>query len=109
MNFMGSSAVDASRNLSAPQYNTASQLKPLSAPSRRNPAVDKVLLIIGDASEVFDTLYPLHRVREDGYEVVVAAPEKRTYHLVMHDTHPDWDITVESPGYRLASDIAFHD
>jgi protease I len=69
----------------------------------------KVLLVIGDAAEVFDTLYPLYRVREDGYQVVVAAPEKRVYHLVMHDRHPDWDITVESPGYQLASDIAFRD
>jgi protease I len=71
--------------------------------------MDKVLLVIGDAAEVFDTLYPLHRVREDDYQVVIAAPEKRVYHLVMHDTHPDWDITVESPGYKLASDIAFRD
>lgn len=69
----------------------------------------KVLLVIGDAAEVLDTMYPLHRIREDGHEVVVAAPEKRMYHLVMHDTHPDWDITVESPGYKLASDIAFRD
>ncbi|MFN4259693.1 MAG: DJ-1/PfpI family protein [Gemmataceae bacterium] len=69
----------------------------------------KVLLVIGDAAEVFDTMYPLHRIREDGFQVVVAAPEKRLYHLVMHDTHPDWDITVESPGYKLASDIAFRD
>jgi protease I len=69
----------------------------------------RVLLIIGDAAEVFDTLYPLHRVREDGYQVLVAAPEKRVYHLVQHDTHPEWDITIESPGYRLASDIAFRD
>src|SRR5437762_13584474 len=69
----------------------------------------KVLLVIGDAAEVFDTLYPLHRIREDGFQVVIAAPEKRVYHLVMHDTHPDWDITVESPGYRLAADIAFRD
>src|SRR5262249_1879026 len=71
--------------------------------------MDKVLLVIGDAAEVFDTMYPLHRIREDGYQVVVAAPQKRTYHLVMHDTHPDWDITVESPGYKLAADIAFRD
>jgi protease I len=71
--------------------------------------MDKVLLIIGDAAEVFDTLYPLHRVREDGYQVVVAGPQKRVYHLVQHDTHPEWDITIESPGYRLAADIAFRD
>ncbi|MBI3407636.1 MAG: DJ-1/PfpI family protein [Planctomycetes bacterium] len=69
----------------------------------------KVLLVIGDAAEVFDTMYPLHRIREDGYQVVVAGPEKRVYHLVQHDTHPDWDITVEAPGYKLAADIAFRD
>jgi protease I len=69
----------------------------------------KVLLVIGDAAEVFDTLYPLHRVREDGFQVLVAGPEKRVYHLVQHDRHPDWDITVESPGYKLPADIAFRD
>jgi protease I len=71
--------------------------------------MDQVLLVIGDAAEVTDTLYPYFRVQEEGYQCVVAAPEKRSYHLVMHDRHPDWDITVESPGYRLASDIAFRD
>jgi protease I len=74
-----------------------------------NPIMQKVLLIIGDAAEVFDTLYPLHRVKEEDFEVVVAGPEKRVYHLVQHDRHPEWDITVESPGYRLAADIAFRD
>lgn len=71
--------------------------------------MEKVLLVIGDAAEVFDTMYPLHRIREDDFEVVVAGPEARIYHLVQHDTHPDWDITVESPGYKLAADIAFRD
>jgi protease I len=71
--------------------------------------VAKVLLVIGDAAEVLDTMYPLFRIREDGHEVVVAGPAKRTYHLVMHDRHPDWDITVESPGYQLAADVAFKD
>jgi protease I len=71
--------------------------------------MEKVLLVIGDAAEVTDTLYPYFRVQEDGYGCVVAAPDKRVYHLVMHDRHPDWDITVESPGYRLAADIAFRD
>ena len=71
--------------------------------------MEKVLLVIGDASEVLDTFYPLHRIREEDFEVVVAAPEKRTYHLVQHDTHPEWDITVESPGYKLDSHIAFRD
>lgn len=69
----------------------------------------KVLIVIGDAAEVTDTLYPYFRVQEDGFEAVVAAPEKRTYHLVMHDAHPEWDITVESAGYRMDADIAFCD
>ncbi len=71
--------------------------------------MEKVLLVIGDAAEVFDTLYPLHRVQEDYFQAVVAAPEKRLYSLVMHEQPPGWDITQESPGYHLASDIAFRD
>ncbi len=71
--------------------------------------MEQVLLVIGDAAEVTDTLYPYYRIPEDGYQVVVAGPEKRTYHLVQHDTHPDWDITVESAGYHFDADIAFRD
>jgi protease I len=67
----------------------------------------KVLIPIGDAAEAMDTLYPYFRVREDGHEVVVAAPERRVYALVMHEIPPGWDITRESPSYHLKSDIAF--
>lgn len=69
----------------------------------------KVLMPIGDASEVLDTMYPYFRLPEDGFEVVVAGPAQRIYHLVEHDTHPDWDITIEKPGYNLKSHIAFRD
>lgn len=69
----------------------------------------KVLLVIGDAAEVLDTFYPLYRIREDGHEVLVAGPEKRVYHLVLHERPDGWDITRESPGYHLAADIAFRD
>src|SRR5713101_8566722 len=67
----------------------------------------KILFPIGDAAEAMDTLYPYYRVREDGYEAVVAAPERRTYSLVMHEIPPGWDITRESPSYHLASNVAF--
>jgi len=70
--------------------------------------MEKVLLVIGDGSEVTDTMVPYYRLGED-YEVVVAAPEKRAYHLVQHEHHPDWDITVESHAYNLESQIAFRD
>jgi protease I len=69
----------------------------------------KVLLVIGDATEVLDTMYPYFRLPEDGYEVVVAAPEKRLYHMVLHERPPGWEITEEKPGYHLQSDIAFRD
>jgi protease I len=69
----------------------------------------KVLLVIGDAAELLDTMYPYFRIQEDGYGVVVAAPEKRLYHLVQHERPDGWDITQETAGYHLAADIAFRD
>ena len=33
---------------------------------------DKVLIIIGDASETVDTLYPILRLEEEGFRPVVA-------------------------------------
>ena len=67
----------------------------------------RILLPIGDAAEAIDTLYPFYRVREEGYEAVVAGPEARTYHLVMHESPPGWDITREGPSYHLAATVAF--
>lgn len=69
----------------------------------------KVLLVIGDATEVLDTMYPFFRLPEDGFEVVVAGPEKKLYHMVLHEQPPGWDITQETAGYHLQSDIAFAD
>ncbi|MCA2969172.1 MAG: DJ-1/PfpI family protein [Acidobacteriaceae bacterium] len=69
----------------------------------------KILIVIGDAAEALDTFYPLWRVEEEDYEAVVAGPEKRVYHLVMHEIPPGWDVTKESPSYHLASHIAFRD
>lgn len=68
----------------------------------------KVLIVIGDGAEVIDTMVPLYRLGED-HQVVKAAPEVRTYNLVQHHQDPDWDVTIETPGYKLDSDIAFRD
>ncbi len=75
----------------------------------KGTAVPNLLLVIGDAAEVLDTFYPYFRLIEAGYTVHVAAPQKRTYHLVQHDRHPDWDITIESAGYKMKADVAFAD
>jgi hypothetical protein len=34
----------------------------------------QVLIVVGDASETVDTLYPVLRVQEDGFAPVVAGP-----------------------------------
>jgi protease I len=70
---------------------------------------NRILMPIGDAAEAIDTLYPLYRVREEGLDVVVAGPEARVYHLVMHEIPPGWDITREGPSYHLAATVAFRD
>ncbi len=73
----------------------------------------KILMPIGDATEVIDTFYPYFRLLEEGYEVVVAGPDARLYNLVTHEVPPGasvpWDITREGPGYHLKADIAFRD
>ena len=71
--------------------------------------MSKVLITVGDAAEAMDTLYPVYRVQEDGFEVVIAGPEARIYPLVMHEIPPGWDITRESPSYHLEANIAFRD
>ena len=69
----------------------------------------KVLIVIGDAAEAMDTLYPVYRVQEDGFEAVVTGPEARVYPLVMHEIPPGWDITREQPSYHLTATMAFRD
>ena len=67
----------------------------------------KVLIIVGDATETVDTLYPYYRLIEAGFEPVVAAPEKRLYQMVMHEVRPGWTITREWEGYQIQADVAF--
>src|SRR5262245_19907956 len=73
----------------------------------------KILMPIGDAVEALDTFYAYYRLPEDGYEVVVAGPEARLYHTVLHEIPPNpdvpWDITQERPGYHLRASVAFRD
>lgn len=87
-------------------------------PSKKKPektaAVQrKVLMPVGDATEVVDTLYPFFRLAEEGFEVVVCGPEARLYHMVTHEVPPNpdipWDITQERPGYHIEAKLAFRD
>ena len=73
----------------------------------------KILMPLGDATEALDTFYPFFRLQEEGYEVVVAGPEARLFHTVLHEIPPDssipWDITQERPGYFIRATAAVRD
>lgn len=67
----------------------------------------KVLMPIGDATETVDTIYPYYRLIEEGFRPVVAAPERRTYQMVLHEVKPGWTITKEWEGYTIDAELAF--
>jgi len=71
--------------------------------------VSKVLIIVGDAVETMDTLYPYYRLQEDGFAPIVAGPKKQSYQMVMHEIKPGWTITKEWEGYTIEADLAFRD
>ena len=67
----------------------------------------KVLIITGDAGQSFEILYASHRLREEGYVPVIAAPSVKRMNLVIHDFEPGWDTYVERKGYIIESQISF--
>jgi protease I len=69
----------------------------------------KVLILTGDAGESLEVLYPYQRLREEGYEVDVAAPTKKRIQLVVHDFVDGFDTYTEKPGYTWPADLAFAD
>jgi protease I len=67
----------------------------------------KILIITGDAGESFEILYASHRLREAGYQPVIAAPSVKRLNMVIHDFEPGWDTYVERKGYLIESAISF--
>lgn len=70
---------------------------------------EKVLMIVGDGGESYETWFAVHRFQEAGYTTHVAAPSKRRLNLVIHDFEPGWDTYLERPGYIMESDLTFDD
>ena len=68
-----------------------------------------VLMLTGDAGESLEVMYPYQRLREEGYEVHIAAPSKKTLQFVVHDFVPGYDTYTEKPGYTWPADLAFAD
>ena len=69
--------------------------------------MERVLILTGDAGEELEVYYMLYRLREAGYDVDVAAPQRKRLQLVVHDFEPGWDTYVERPGRGLQADLAF--
>jgi protease I len=67
----------------------------------------QALIVVGDASETLDTLYPYFRLIEAGIRPVVTGPERRRYQMVMHEVKPGWTITKEWEGYTINVDLPF--
>lgn len=69
--------------------------------------MNKVLIIVGDATETVDTLYPFYRLIEAGFEPVVAGPKRGRYQMVLHEVKPGWTITKEWEGYTIEAKVGF--
>jgi protease I len=72
-------------------------------------AAPKILILTGDAAESLEVMYPYQRLREEGYDVTIAAPKKKKLHFVVHDFEPGYDTYTEKPGYSWDADLAFAD
>jgi len=60
--------------------------------------IPKVLLVTGDAAESLEVMYPYQRLKEEGYEVRIAAPGKKKLRFVVHDFEPGYDNYTEKGG-----------
>jgi protease I len=69
----------------------------------------KVLILTGDAGEAQEIYYAKFRLEEEGWEVRIAAPERRVFHSVVHDFEPGFDTYTEKPGYRVQADLGLND
>ncbi|MET9297031.1 DJ-1/PfpI family protein [Streptomyces sp. NPDC003077] len=67
----------------------------------------KILILTGDAAESLEVLYPYQRLREEGYDVHIAAPTRKTLRFVVHDFEHGFDTYTEKPGYTWPADLAF--
>lgn len=69
----------------------------------------KVLILAGDAAESLEVMYPYQRLKEEGYDVHIAAPSKKQLRFVVHDFEEGYDTYTEKPGYSWPADLSFKD
>ncbi|MEM4966317.1 MAG: DJ-1/PfpI family protein [Sulfolobales archaeon] len=61
----------------------------------------RILIIGGDAVEALEIFYPYFRLKEEGWDVDVAAPTRKPLRTVVHDFEEGWETYTEKPGYRF--------
>jgi PfpI family intracellular protease len=66
----------------------------------------RILIITGDGSTP-DLDHAVFRMREEGFDVTIAAPKKKRLHVVIHQQEPGWDTYVERPWYAMDADASF--
>jgi protease I len=66
----------------------------------------RILMITGDAGEAQEIYYAKFRLEEEGWQVRIAAPEKRVFLSVVHASAQGFDTYTEKPGYRVQADLA---
>jgi protease I len=66
-----------------------------------------ILILTGDAGESLEVMYPYQRLREEGYDVHIAAPSRKKLQFVVHDFVDGFDTYTEKPGYTWEADLAF--
>ncbi len=69
----------------------------------------RILMIGGDGSSCGHVDYGYYRMKEEGYEIVLAAPEKRQLKAVVHQGGRGLPGYEELPGYIIEADASFHD
>ena len=67
----------------------------------------KVLILTGDAAEALEVIYPHQRLREEGYEVVVAGLSRKLLQLVVHEMVPGKRHFCGKAGLPLAGRSRF--
>lgn len=65
----------------------------------------RILMLTGDAGEAQEIYYAKYRLEEEGWQVHIAAPQKRAFLSVVHDFEPGFDTYTEKPGYRVQADL----
>jgi protease I len=69
--------------------------------------VRHILILSGDCAESLEVLYPLQRLREEGFAPEVATPHGKVIRSVIHDFEPEFETYTEKPGYRIPADLSF--